>query len=145
MKKMRFMMKMIPPTVTAQMHKVGVRNGKPFFYDPPEVKEARAKLMAYLAEHKPEVPLEGPLFLSVTWYWPTQDRHKDREWKITKPDTDNLQKLLKDCMTQLGFWKDDAQVAVDMCSKFWVMMNPGIEIVLMTKDEYFAAEDVFYG
>lgn len=43
---------MIPPTVTAQEHEVTVRKGKPAFYDPPEVKEARAKLTAYLAKHK---------------------------------------------------------------------------------------------
>ena len=29
------------PTVTAQEHKVTVRNGKPIFYDPPEIKNAK--------------------------------------------------------------------------------------------------------
>ena len=37
----------------------------------------------------------------------------------TKPDTDNLQKLFKDCMTKLGFWKDDARVASEIAEKFW--------------------------
>lgn len=37
----------------------------------------------------------------------------------TKPDTDNLQKLLKDCMTKLGYWQDDAQVASEIVEKFW--------------------------
>lgn len=41
-------MAMIPPTTTAQEHKVTVRNGKPIFYDPPEVKAAKEKLMANL-------------------------------------------------------------------------------------------------
>lgn len=44
-----------------------------------------------------------------------------------KPDTDNLQKLLKDCMTARGFWKDDAQVASEICEKFWAE-RPGIYI-----------------
>ena len=39
---LQFFLPMIPPTVTAQEHKVSVRNGKPVFYDPPELKEARA-------------------------------------------------------------------------------------------------------
>ena len=33
-----FFMAMIPPTATAQEHKVAVRNGKPIFYDPPDVR-----------------------------------------------------------------------------------------------------------
>ena len=48
-----FFMAMIPPTATAQEHKVAVRNGKPIFYDPPEVKEAKEKLTANLARHRP--------------------------------------------------------------------------------------------
>ena len=36
----------------------------------------------------------------------------------TKPDTDNLQKLLKDCMTKSGCRKDDALVASEIAEKF---------------------------
>ena len=39
-----FFLPMVPPTVTAQEHKVSVVNGKPRFYDPPELKVARSKL-----------------------------------------------------------------------------------------------------
>ena len=49
-------MYMDPPTVTAQEHKVIVRNGKPVFFDPPELKAARAKLTAYLSQHRPDQP-----------------------------------------------------------------------------------------
>ena len=51
----------------------------------------------------------------------------DGEYKITKPDTDNLQKLLKDCMTAVRFWSDDAQVASEVVEKFWADI-PGIYI-----------------
>ena len=54
-------------------------------------------------------------------------RHLDGEYKITKPDTDNLQKLLKDCMTSVKFWSDDAQVASEVVEKFWADI-PGIYI-----------------
>lgn len=47
--------------------------------------------------------------------------------ELSKPDTDNLQKLLKDCMTAVGFWKDDALVASELCEKFWAQI-PGIFI-----------------
>ena len=38
-----------------------------------------------------------------------------------------LQKLLKDCMTTVGFWKDDALVASEIVEKFWARI-PGIYI-----------------
>ena len=60
------------------------------------------------------------------WCFP-KGRHRDGEYRVTRPDTDNLQKLLKDCMTQAGFWKDDAQVASELCEKFWAE-TPGIYI-----------------
>ena len=62
--------------------------------------------------------------LLVKWCFP-RGEHADGEYRTTKPDTDNLQKLLKDCMTAVGFWKDDAQVASEICEKFWAEL-PGI-------------------
>lgn len=113
-----FFMAMIPPTVTAQEHKVAVRNGKPVFYDTVEIKEAKTKLMAYLSNYKPEQPCTAGVMLTVKWLFP-KGRHKNGEYRITKPDTDNLQKLLKDCMTKCGFWTDDALVASEHIEKFW--------------------------
>lgn len=124
---MQFFLPMIPPTVTAQEHKVTVRNGRPRFYDPPELKEARAKLTAHLAKHKPEKPYTKGVHLEVRWCFPLKFKHRDGEYRTTRPDTDNLQKLLKDCMTAVGFWKDDALVASELCEKFWAQI-PGIFI-----------------
>lgn len=121
-----FFMPMIPPTVTHQEKQVAVRNGKPIFYEPPKLKEARAKLTAYLMKHIPEQPYTSGVRLIVKWCFP-KGRHHNGEYKITKPDTDNLNKLLKDCMTHCGFWKDDALVASEICEKFWVE-TPGIYV-----------------
>ena len=108
------------PTVTAQEHKVTVVNGKPRFYDPPELVRAKANLItALLARHRPTEKLTGPLHLHTIWCFLT-DRHPDGTWRDTKPDTDNLQKLLKDCMTQVGYWEDDAQVCSELVEKRWV-------------------------
>lgn len=122
-----FFMPMIPPTVTAQEHEVTVRNGKPAFYDPPELKNARAKLSAALAQHRPDKPYDTGVRIIVKWLFPIKGRHRNGEYKITRPDTDNLQKLLKDCMTKCGYWKDDALVASEICEKFWADV-PGIWI-----------------
>ena len=124
----QFFLPMIPPTVTAQMHQVITRGNKPYFYDPPEVKTAREKLTAHLAKHVPEAPLEGvPIRLTVKWCFDAKGKHPNGSYRITRPDTDNLNKLLKDCMTRLGFWKDDALVASEIIEKFWADV-PGIFI-----------------
>ena len=124
---MEFFIAMIPPTITHQEKKVHVVNGRPRFYEPDELKAARQKLTAYLGQHAPEEPYQGGIQLIVKWCFPTKGRHKDGEYRITKPDTDNLQKLLKDCMTSVGFWSDDAQVASEIVEKFWAEI-PGIYI-----------------
>lgn len=121
-----FFIAMNPPTVTHQEHKVAVVHGKPVFYDPPELKAARQKLMAHLGKEVPEEPYRKGVRLATKWCFPN-GRHKDGEYRITKPDTDNLQKLLKDCMTMCGFWKDDALVASEIVEKFWAEV-PGIYI-----------------
>lgn len=121
-----FFMAMDPPTVTHQEHKVTVINGKPVFYDPPEIKDAKLKLLAYLAKYKPRKRYETGVRLIVKWCFP-KGGHKDGEYRITKPDTDNLQKLLKDCMTMASYWKDDCLVASEIVEKFWAEI-PGIYI-----------------
>ena len=128
--KIEFFMPMEPPTVTAQQHRIGKTNtGKTIVYDTPELKLARAKLMAHLAKHKPEKPFrpQVPVELLVEWCFPTTMPAHDGQYRTSKPDTDNLQKLLKDCMTKTGFWKDDAQVCREVVEKFW-SMTPGIFI-----------------
>ena len=134
---MEFFLPIIPPTVTAQEHKVRVAGGKPRFYDPLPVRQAREKLTAHLLPHKPPAPMANAVALSVLWLFPRGKRHKNGEWRITKPDTDNLQKLLKDCMTACGFWKDDAQVAREHVEKRWSDEPCGIyiEITEMEADD----------
>ena len=112
------------PTVTAQEHKIVIRNGKPFYYDPSELLAARQKLTDHLAAFRPASWIGGPIELTTTWCFHTEDSRLDGTFKITKPDTDNLNKLLKDCMTQLGFWNDDAQVCREIIEKYWVKTSP---------------------
>lgn len=121
-----FFLPMKPPTVTHQEKQVAVINGKPQFYEPPELKAVRAKLTAHLSGHTLAHKYTGPVRLVVKWCFP-RGKHQDGEYKATKPDTDNLQKLLKDVMTDLKFWKDDALVASEIIEKFWAEI-PGIYI-----------------
>lgn len=140
-----FFMPMIPPTVTQQEHKVTVsrKTGRVVFYDPPELKAARSRFMDQVGRYAPEAPLDGALQLITKWIWPMDQECQEMlavvdpdrfTWKTTKPDTDNLIKLLKDCMTRTGFWKDDAQVASEVTEKF-LANRPGIYVKIMRLQE----------
>lgn len=124
---MDFFMTMLPPTVTHQEKQVHVVNGKPVFYEPQELKVARTKLEASLAQYRPNQKYTGPVELVSTWCFPIRGDHKNGEPMTNKPDTDNLVKLLKDCMTKVGFWKDDSLVVREIIEKFWADI-PGIYI-----------------
>ncbi|MBN6886226.1 Holliday junction resolvase RusA-like endonuclease [Cytobacillus horneckiae] len=123
-----FFMPMVPPTTTHQQKQVTVRNGKPVFYEPEDLKAARAKLMAHLGKHVPEKKYKGPLRLMAKWCFPLVKGKKDGQYKDTKPDNGNSNKLLEDCMEDLGYFeKGDAQIASLIVEKFWADV-PGIYI-----------------
>ncbi len=132
---MKIFLLLDPPTITAQENKVTLVNHKPIFYKPEKLKQARRILITHLKPFKPEKPIEGPLELNVIWRFPKGKRHRHYEWRVTKPDTDNLEKMLKDCMTEVGFWIDDAQVVVEHVEKLWSDDPTGIaiEIKLLSK------------
>ena len=121
---LRFFMPMRPPTATHQEQQVRTVRGKPVFYEPPDLAEARAKLTAHLAPHRPAKPLGGAVRLIVKWWVPLCGEHPDGEDNAPRPDTDKLYKLQK----------DDAQVASELCEKFWAGV-PGIFICVQELDE----------
>lgn len=120
-----FFMMMQPPTTTFQAKKINWKNKA--IYESEEAKEARSKLESYLARHAPEKPLTGPLALTAVWLYKTDDDKRVGSPKETKPDLDNMNKLLADSMTKLGFWKDDAQLSRICLEKYWNDL-PGIYI-----------------
>lgn len=131
--KIEFFMPMKPPTKTFQTHKVTCKNGKPIFYQPAELKAVRQKLETHLAKHVPDKKYTGPVQLITKWCFPITGKRKNGQYKTTRPDTDNLQKMLKDIMTDLGFWKDDCLVASEITEKFWAAV-PGIYICIKKLD-----------
>lgn len=131
---MEFYLEIQPPTVTAQEHKVRITNGRPMFYDTPRLKAARSTFESLLRKHRPPLPLEGPVALTVDWHFGTKT-HPEGAYRVTRPDTDNLQKLLKDCMTRAGFWRDDAQVCREEVTKRWSRARPCIHIKVVSIDD----------
>ena len=111
-----------PPRTTAQEKKIAVVNGRPRVYTTKAVSAAQAyyrgTFEAHAIGHK---PIEGPIRLSVMFGFGTDDKQKLRQlWKTTRPDTDNMVKILKDELTRAGIWNDDAQVTEEWVRKMWV-------------------------
>ena len=128
---MKIFLLLDPPTATAQERQVTIVHNKPVFYQPEKLKEAKRILRLHLRPFKPKELLVGPVELYVSWLFPRGKRHKHKEWRVTKPDTDNLQKMLKDVMTDLGFWVDDAQVVKEHVEKIWSDEPTGISIEII--------------
>lgn len=130
---MKFKLKMIPPTATAQQKGERVVGGYIHHYKKKNVAAAEAILRDALLPYVPAVPItDQPIMLSVFWIFPYPKIAKkhlpgEKRWKITRPDTDNLNKLLKDVMTDMGFWKDDALISLEEIVKVYDD-EPGILI-----------------
>jgi len=129
MSELQFFMPMKPPTATHQEKQVDTRGKKPRFFEGDRLADARAKLTAHLSKHRPKKPLLGALLCHVKWGFSTTKKHLHHTWKVTTPDTHNMDKLLFDVMTKLGFWKDDRFVVQEMIEKFYDKA-PGISILI---------------
>ena len=124
---------MIPPTATAQQKGECIRAGYIHHYKKKNVAQAEAILRDALLPYVPAKPIaDRPISLHAVWMFPypkSAKKHKpgyDR-FKITRPDTDNLNKMLKDVMTDMGFWKDDALICLEFVEKMY-SDEPGIWI-----------------
>ena len=126
---LRFFLPMNPPTQTAQEKRWKCVNGKPIAYQSAQLKAAYMKLRDGVARFKPEEKIRDSIQLLVQWGFPADKKHPAGSWRKGKPDTDNLQKMLKDVMTEAGFWEDDCLVVSETVQKFYVD-TPGIYIAI---------------
>mgnify|MGYP002521934269 FL=1 len=132
---MNFKLKMIPPTATAQQKGECIRAGYIHHYKKKNVAAAEAILRDALLPYVPVEPItDKPIMLRVLWEFPYPKSSKKHQPgycrnKITRPDTDNLNKMLKDVMTDMGFWKDDALICTECIWKVW-SDEPGINILI---------------
>lgn len=122
------------PTITHQEKKINFKDKR--IYEPRELAEARALFMELLSQHRPAEPIgKGiPIHLTVYWYFPLINGNRIGQLKTTKPDLDNHLKLLQDCMTKLGFWADDSQIALLSTGKLYGE-KPGIWIKIEEVEE----------
>jgi len=116
-----------PATVTAQQ-KIITKGGR--IFDNRRVQEARARLFWKLKEHSPAEPLDGTLSVEITWAFERKGQ-SDFEWKNTRPDLDNLAKLLLDELVRAGIIADDSRVVELTLRKLWAPKDAaGIKIIV---------------
>lgn len=126
-----------PPTVTSQekgetiKYKWIVRNGRrvsvPYIhhYEKPEVARARGlyvrEILKYMKAHGYEKPhFEGPCQGKITFGFKARRKKDINKLKDTKPDCDNMNKLLQDVLGDLQFFKvGDQQIGDLRVIKKW--------------------------
>lgn len=105
-------------------------------YDPSKGDKADflAKAMIYV----PKIPIDGPIFLFLKFYFSRPKSHfrtgkKSHELKdnaplyhTVRPDIDNLQKFILDSLNKV-FWKDDTLISYIVAEKCY-SFAPRIEI-----------------
>ncbi|MDR1086170.1 MAG: RusA family crossover junction endodeoxyribonuclease [Deltaproteobacteria bacterium] len=66
-------------------------------------------VLACCDPRRPEKPIKGPVWISVRAYF-TRPKSVRRIHHTVKPDLDNLDKFVLDCLTRAQYWLDDRQV-----------------------------------
>lgn len=121
----RFHLPIVPPKATSQTKRLVMVAGKPRFFAKKEHQSAENDLTLLCATHAPIAPILGPVRLSVDFVFPWRKSESLRHRKLgrlpndSRPDADNLVKLVGDVLTKLQFYRDDGQVADLRVTKAW--------------------------
>lgn len=118
------------PSSTPQQRKIGGRNTHPT----QGLRYARAAWQALLERHKPAKPMDGPVSLSVSLCYHTKSRAVELAPKTSRPDGDNLLKIIKDAATKAGWWIDDAQVYDEHITRYWTCEEERVKINVLDQD-----------
>ena len=97
------------PKGTAQMKRYNGRTQT--YFKSSRLQQTEDFYLNELRTRAPKEPIHGAVSLTIDFDYFTPKKKERGRWKITRPDCDNLVKLLIDCMTKLGFWDDDAQIS----------------------------------
>ena len=134
-------------------------------YTPGTAEAWKSQIAIAARPHVPKEPLLGPIRVDVTFWFPRPSNHyrtgkfagqlkEDApRFHTVKPDRDNLDKALLDCLCLVGFFRDDSQVVGGEIWKLYVTQGsssfslsqegrrPGATIRIETLGEVTAAAD----
>ena len=137
---LRCFLSCVPPSVTHHAKKRVtrlMRGGRrvPSLADNPELVRAKHELDWLLKPFRPAAPLVGAVWFDVVFVWPWLSRHTAkvragvRVPHVSKPDLDNLVKVLADRMAAARFFECDQRIVSLRARKFWGP-RPGIWITV---------------
>ena len=112
------------------------RGGKVRMYDPGTAEGWKAIVAAAAQPFVPKTPHEGPVSVDLDFWMPRPKRLAKAPSHalqyLAKPDADNLAKAVMDCFTEIGIWRDDAQVYYLSVSKYYQSKDgrPGVTVAV---------------
>ena len=98
-------------------------------YTPKKIKDAEADFISLAYQYVPfDPPFEDSVSLEIRYFfsipksypkWKKEIMRSENWHHISRPDLDNIMKMTMDCMTKLGFWRDDSFVYSVFASKYY--------------------------
>ena len=139
---MHIFIKCDPPKATGNNTKAcGIVRGHARIFDSSKSKSVKKMMYNLLLPYAPKIPLTGPLEQSLVFIFPYNKSDISSKakraalevngyvWHDTKPDLDNLRKILNDTLEKLGFFHNDSQIVIDHGEKLRGSLT-GIHIML---------------
>ena len=134
-----FVIKGSPITRTAQQKTIAKFGNQTRLVKKKEVLKAEAILRDQLLPFVPDEPYDGALMIRVLWLFDKKQMTKKmaHSFKITRPDNDNMLKGMADLMSDMGFFRDDAQLSKVDLTKAWNKDYPGTFVQIWSiEDDY---------
>lgn len=131
--------------VTATSQQKGIRvlrkmfGGTKVLHYKKKTVEAAEKMLYYLfAKYRPQRPFSGPIEVCLNIAFPKRAcdlKAKHVVPHTTRPDLDNLSKMILDVLTKLGFWHDDSKVTSLYAHKCY-SASPGYAVTVRRDPHY---------
>ena len=91
----------------------------------------KKEFIAKVLNDRPDKPYDFPLYVEITFEYPFLKKHKgetDVLPKTTRPDLDNLEKMVLDGLVEAGYMVDDSLVCSKHTHKLFSVAGPRILI-----------------
>ncbi len=112
-----------------QRPRVVTRNGRVIAYTPGQTAMTEQLIRAYLSQDKTYFERDIPISLKVTFYLVRpKSCPKKRILPVTRPDIDNLEKLVLDACNKF-LWADDSQITTMMSRKRYGEPRIELEVI----------------
>lgn len=115
-----------------------IRGKRAGVYDPGTANDWKSMVRAAAREQWNGQAFAGPVVVYVRFFMPRPKSHFNKKglkvdaphFVTSKPDLDNLEKSLLDALTNLGMWRDDAQVAWVDKQKIYTNNQPFAKVAI---------------